>query len=310
MLLYIIRRLGYLVITIFFVSLLTYALLFMGGDPAVFLTPVRPGLTPTDEMIEMTRRRYNLDEPIIVQYATYMSNLLKGDMGDSFFFHRPVADLIFERLPKTMLLAVMIMVVSLLIGLPLGVFASLHKNSWFDRAVLVSATFLVSVPEFLIAFFLLFIFASELGWFPLRGTDSWAGWVLPVLSVAISRSVSYAIFLRTNMLNALGENYARVARAKGLQYTKVALKHILPNALIPVVALAGLNFAGLMTGVIIIETVFGIAGIGLTVARATSQRDIPVILASVFFTSIAFSLFNLLADVVVARLDPRIRLEK
>lgn len=306
---YIIRRILYVFITIFFVSMLTFGLLYTAGDPAVFLTPVRPGQTPTEEMIEKTRKRFSLDQPIPIQFLTYVKNLLSGDMGDSFYFHRPVSEMMAEVFPKTAILASLIMVVSILIGIPLGILTALKKNSWFDKLVLIVATFLVAIPEFLVAFAFLYVFAYLLGLFPLKGVETWQGWVLPVVSMALPLSFYYAIFLRTNMLNAIGEDYSRTARAKGLPYLRVAMKHVLPNAMIPVVAIAGMRFAGLLTGVIIIETVFGIPGIGLTITRATQFRDIPIIMASVFLTSIFVGMFNMIADLVIARLDPRIRLQ-
>ncbi len=308
MLTYVARRLLYVVITMFAVSLITFALIFASGDPAVALTPVRPGQQPSKELTERIRVKYGLDQPIPVQYVRYMGNILRGDLGESFYFHRPVAELLIERFPKTAQLAILILITSLLIGIPLGVITALKKNSVFDRIVTISSVAIISVPSFLVAVLLLYVFAFKLEWLPNGGTGTWKHLVLPVLSMALPMGVAYGIFLRTNMLNAVSADYARTARAKGLDATRTNLKHILPNALIPIVTLAGIDLAYLLTGVVLIETVFGIPGIGIAITRAATQRDIPVIMGSVFIGAIFIGIMNLIADIIVARLDPRVRL--
>lgn len=305
---YIARRLLYVVFTMFAVSIITFGLIFASGDPAASLTPVRPGQQPSKELTERIRVKYGLDQPIPVQYLRYMGNILRGDLGDSWYFHRPVSELLIERFPNTLRLALMILATALLIGIPLGVLTALKKNSALDRVITVSSVAIISMPSFLIAVLLLYVFAFKLEWFPTGGVGSWKHWILPVASMAILLGVAYGIFLRTNMLNAVSADYARTARAKGLDTTRTNLKHVLPNALIPIVTLAGIDLAYLLTGVVLIETVFGIPGIGVAITRAATQRDIPVIMGSVFIAAIFIGIMNLGADIIVARLDPRIRL--
>jgi ABC-type dipeptide/oligopeptide/nickel transport system permease component len=310
MLAYILRRLLYIVLTILTVTLIVFVLVFQVGDPAINLTPVKPGMAPTKDMVDRIRKKYGLDKPVYIQYLNYLNLLAHGDMGDSYYFRRPVVEMMAEKFPKTAILAGLIVLTALIIGLPMGTFAALNKNGPFDRAIIIVTTALISMPEFLIAFGLLLLFANKsvLDIFPAKYDGTWRGWILPVIAVALPRSFSWAIYLRTNMLNTLGDDFARTARAKGLSFVKVAMKHVLPNALIPVVALVGMEFAYLMTGIVIIESLFTIPGIGITLQRAAGQRDIPVIMASVLITSIFVGVLNMIADLVIARLDPRIRL--
>ncbi len=313
MLAYSLRRVFYLLITLFFTTLLTFLLIFASGDPAEFLIPVRPGQQPSQALIEQIRKQYGLDQPLWVQYARYMSNILRGNLGNSWYFHRPVSQLIIERFPNTAKLAVAIWVVSLIVGILLGISMAMNKNSLFDRTGIVVSVILISIPEFLIGILLIFIFVNTLGLF--KNVDptqpkTLDQFVLPVLTVALPRSVGYAISLRTTMLNAMGENYVRTARAKGLNFNRTVMKHVLPNALVPIVTMAGIDLAYLLTGVVIVETVFGIPGIGLAAVQATTQRDLPVVMGSVFITAVFIGSLNLVADLITARLDPRIRLEK
>jgi ABC-type dipeptide/oligopeptide/nickel transport system permease component len=310
MLAYIFRRLSYVLVTMFLVSLFTFVLIFATGTPEDFLIPVQPGRQPSEELRQRIRMKYGLDRPVPVQYFNYMRNILRGDLGESWYFHRPVASLLFDRFPNTARLALLIVATQLSLGIPLGIFAAMHRNSIYDRIIVISATTLISIPSFLIAILLIYFFGLQLGWFNTGGLNEPKDWVLPVLSVAIPGSVAYAILLRTIMLNALGDDYARTARAKGLSFQSTVIKHILPNALIPIVTQAGIELAYLLSGIVLIEFVFGIPGIGITIQRATQQKDIPVVLGAVFAGAIFVGVFNMTADLIAARLDPRIRLEK
>ncbi len=290
------------------VSVVSFVLVFVTGDPAVMMTPTKPGQQPDPALVETIRQQYGLDQPIPVQYVRYMGRLLQGDLGESYYFRRPVLELLTDKFPTTATLAALIMVTALLIGIPLGVIAAVRRNSLVDRAILFYSTVMISVPSFFLALVLIFFLSYQLRWFPLGGTGSLRHYVLPVISVALPTSVGYAIFLRTNMLNALSAEYARAARSKGLSRSKVNYKHVLPNALIPVVNLASLDMAYLLTGIVLIEQVFNIPGIGLQVLQAVRVRDVPVVMGSVFFGAILIGIGNLVADIITARLDPRIRL--
>jgi len=290
------------------VSVLTFGLVFLTGDPAVALTPVKPGAVPTQAQIEQTRKAYGLDRPVPEQYLIYMGKVVRGDLGESYYFRKPVLTLMLEKLPTTIVLAVTIIVVALAIGIPLGVLAAFRRNTAVDRAFIVVSTVLIAAPPFFLALMMLFFFGFVLKWFPLGGVGTPAHFVLPVLSIALPASVAYALLLRTTILNMLGAEYARVARAKGLGMARTMFKHVLPNALIPVVTVASLDLAILLTGIVLIEQIFGIPGIGAQTYQAVTNRDIPVVMGSVFFGALLIGMGGLIADLLIARLDPRIRL--
>lgn len=305
---FLIRRLVWIVITMLVVSLITFVLVFTTGDPAAALTPVKPGTTPTQAQIEHTRQVYGLDKPIPIQYAIYMSKVLRGDFGDSYYYRKPVLTLLLTKLPTTALLAVSIVLVALLLGIPIGVLSAYRRNSLVDRIFIVLNTLLIATPGFFLALMLLFYFGFVLKWFPLGGTGSLRHFVLPVMSIALPAAAGYAILLRTNILNMLGTEYARAARAKGLGHMRVIFKHVLPNALIPVVTVASLDLAILLTGIVLIEQIFGIPGIGQQIYQAVISRDIPLVMGSVFFGALLIGFGGLVADLIVSRLDPRIQL--
>jgi peptide/nickel transport system permease protein len=275
---YILRRLLWVAITLGVVSLLTFVLVFATGDPALMLTPTRPGQMPNPKLVALIRQQYGLDQPLYRQYLSYMGNLLRGNLGDSYYFRRPVAALLAEKLPTTALMAGLIMGTALGIGIPLGVLAAVQRNTFIDRSILIFSTVLISAPTILLAVLLIYFFAYRLPLFPLSGTGSIRHWVLPTLSVALPIGVGYAIFLRTTMLSMLSADYVRTAQSKGLARGWIHLRHVLPNALIPVVTLASLDMAGLLTGVVLVEQIFSIPGLGQTVFKAVQNRDVPVVM--------------------------------
>lgn len=305
---YILRRLLWVVITLGVVSLLTFGLVFATGDPAIMLTPTRPGQMPNPKLVALIRQQYGLDQPIYRQYLYYMGNLLRGNLGDSYYFRRPVTELLAEKLPTTALMAGLIMLTALSIGLPLGVLAAIRRNTLIDRSILIVSTVLISAPTILLAVLLIYFFAYRIPLFPLSGTGSIRHWVLPTFSVALPIGVGYALFLRTSMLSALSADYVRTAQSKGLAGGWIHFRHVLPNALIPIVTLASLDMAGLLTGVVLVEQIFSIPGLGQTVFKAVQNRDVPVVMGAVFFGAILIGIGNLIADLAAARLDPRIRL--
>ena len=306
---YLLRRLLWVAITLGVVSLLTFVLVFATSDPALMLTPTRPGQMPNPKLVALIRQQYGLDQPLYRQYLSYMGNLLRGNLGDSYYFRRPVTALLAEKLPTTAFMAGLIMLTALAIGIPLGVLAAIRRNTLIDRSILIVATILISTPTILLSVLLIYFLAYRLPLFPLSGTGSIRHWVLPTLSVALPIGVGYAIFLRTTMLGALAADYVRTAQSKGLAGRWIHLRHVLPNALIPVVTLASLDMAGLLTGVVLVEQIFSIPGLGQTVFKAVQNRDVPVVMGAVFFGALLIGLGNLLADLAAAWLDPRIRLE-
>lgn len=305
---YCLRRVIWLVAALGVISLLTFSLIFITGDPAVMLTPTRPGQTPNPQLVATIRAQYGLDRPVHVQYFHYMGNLLRGNLGESYFFHRPVTELLLEKFPATALLAGLIMFTSLCIALPLGILSATRRNTLADRSILTAATIMLSTPSFVLAVALIYFFAYRIKAFPLSGAGSIRHWVLPTLSVALPLAAAYVLFLRTSTLGALSADYVRTARGKGLSKGRTHLRHVLPNVLIPLVTLVGLDMAGLLTGVVLVEQIFGIPGIGQTAFKAVQNRDVPVVMGAVFFGAILIGVGNLIADLAVARLDPRVRL--
>ncbi len=305
---YVVRRLFFILITLLAVTALSYGLIFASGDPALMLAPHKPGLEPSPEVVEAVRKQYNLDKPLPVQYLTYLSQLAQGQLGDSYYFHRPVRELLFEKFPNTLLLAGLIMLVAMLISLPLGLLAAIYRNTPIDRVIITACTLTIALPSFFLALVFIYFIAFQTRLLPIGGYGTPAHLVLPVLSVALPLAAGYILFLRSNVLNQISSEYARTARAKGLLARVVATRHILPNALIPVVTLAGLDLAYLLTGVVLVESVFNYPGIGLQVLTAVTNRDVPVVMGSVLMAALLVGVGNLLADLIVARLDPRIRM--
>lgn len=305
MLQFITRRLLFIALALLFVSALTFGLVFAGpADPARALTAGKA----SGDALEQLRTQYGLDRPVPEQYLRYMGQLLRGDLGYSYVYRRSVGAMLMEKLPATIVLAAAIMLVALTLGIPLGIVMALRQNSALDGSLLLGGTMLISLPTFLIGLLLLYVFAFQLKWFPLGGHGSLAHLVLPTLAVALPWSVWYATLLRSNMLNVRTTDYVRTGHAKGLSANKVALRHMLPNALLPVLTMASMDLAALLTGIALIERVFNWPGIGQLALDANSTQDVPVIMGCVLFAALMIGVGNLLADLVAAGLDPRIRL--
>lgn len=302
---YIIRRLMWTVVTLVGISLITFILIFAGPtDPARALT----GDRAQGVSIDHVREQYGLDQPLYRQYLTYMGRLLRGDLGDSFYFRRPVSEALMQRLPATGLLAGSIIVVAMLIGIPLGALAALRQGTLFDRGLMVIQLLSISLPTFFLGLLLIYVFAFRLEWLPVGGYGSWRHLILPTLAVAVPWSAWYAIFLRSSMLDVISADYVRTARAKGLAEQKVILKHVLKNALIPVVTLLGPLLAALATGSFFVEQIFAIPGMGKFFVQSMQAKDQPMILGVVLIYGVFLSLMNLVVDVIYGVIDPRIRL--
>ena len=304
---YIVRRVFWAIVVLFGVSLFTFLLVFAGpGDPAVALVGERAGA----ETIRAVRIAYGLDQPIYVQYGRYIVHLLQGDLGDSYYFGIPVTEALFGAFPATVKLALSIMAASLLIGIPLGVITALRANSPLDRGLIVFGLLTISMPSFLFGLLLIYFLAFKLGLFPLGGygDGSISNLALPTLTVALPWGAWYAIILRSNMLDVMSADYARTAYAKGLQERTVALRHLLRNAILPLVTMVGMDLASLLTGIVLVEQVFNWPGIGWQALKAAQNFDVPMILGSVLFGASLLAGANLVVDVLYTFLDPRVRL--
>ncbi|MEA2584353.1 MAG: peptide/nickel transport system permease protein [Thermomicrobiales bacterium] len=305
MLAYVLRRLLWIAITLWGVSLLTFGLIFAGpADPAQALS----GEKASAASIALMRSRLGLDRPVYRQYLTYMGDLVRGDLGESYYFNRPVREALLERFPATALLAVAIFVFAVAIGVPLGVVTALRNGGVLDRLLTIGGLLTISMPSFFFGILLLYCFAFRLKWFPVGGYGSLDHVVLPALTVALPWGAWYGIVLRSNMLDVLSHDYARTAAAKGLRQSTIAWRHLLPNALLSVITMLGMDFAVLLSGLALVEYIFSWPGIGWQALQAAQRFDVPMIMGSVILGALLIGSANLIVDLIYTRLDPRVRL--
>ena len=303
MLAYSLKRLGVAVLVALTVSLITFSMIYLSGDPALAIA----GENARIEDVENVRRFYGFDRPIIVQYGDWLWSALHGDLGRSFRLRQPVADVIFQRLPVTMLLGACAIIFALVLAIPLGVLAAVKPNSLFDRAALTLAVIGQAMPNFWFALTLILWLGVNWRLLPITGTDSWANYVMPSIALGYYATPAVMRLTRAGMLEVLASDYIRTARAKGLRPMRVLFKHALRNAVIPVVALAAVQFGFMLGGSIVIETIFQINGLGYLAWESIQRRDLPMMQAIVLVLSIIYVLITFLADMLNAFLDPRIR---
>ena len=273
------------------------------GDPVVQM--LGEGAKPAD--VEEIRHRLGLDQPLHIQYATYWQRLVRGDLGTSFKFNIPVADVLKTRYPATLWLALISLVVAISIAVPAGVTAAVNRGRWPDR-LLGSVTLVgLSFPNFALGPVLILIFSIQAGWLPVSGRDSPASYLLPAITLGTSMAAILTRMVRSSMLEQLSSDYMRTARAKGLSEGAVLYRHALPNGLIPVVTVIGLQFGALLAGAIITETIFSWPGLGRLTVEAIHARDYPLLQGCVLSIALTYVLVNFLTDLGYSLLDPRIR---
>ncbi|MGH6719162.1 MAG: ABC transporter permease [Alphaproteobacteria bacterium] len=300
------RRVMQSVVILFGVTLVTFALAFLiPADPVRMIA----GRAATVETVESIRHQLGLDRPILVQYARYLGRLVQGDLGRSYAQKTEVTELILSRLPATLLLMAGAIAFELAIGLPAGIFAATRRGRFADRAVMALSFVGVSAPQFVVGLLLLYVFAYLWGLFPLGGYGSLGHLVLPALTLGITGGGFYSRMTRASMTGVLGQDYIRTARAKGVSEAGVVLVHGLRNAILPIVALIGLDVGIFMSGAVVVESVFGWPGIGQLAWQATQRVDIPIMMGVTLTAAVAIILGNLLADVATSLIDPRIRLQ-
>jgi peptide/nickel transport system permease protein len=303
MLPYLLKRLGVAALVALTVSLITFSMIYLSGDPAVALA----GETATEQDIEAIRTYYGYDRPILVQYADWLLRAMQGDFGQSHYLKKPVAEVIFERLPTTMLLGLCALLFALTLSIPLGVLAAIRPNSLIDRTALTIAVVGQAMPSFWFALTLMLWLGVYWRLLPITGTASWANFVMP--SIALGYYITPAVMrlTRAGMMEVLSADYIRTARAKGLKPMTVLFKHALRNAIIPVVSLAAVQFGFMLGGSIVIETIFAINGLGFLAWESIQRADLPMMQAIVLVLSIFYIVLTFLADMLNAWLDPRIR---
>jgi oligopeptide transport system permease protein len=300
---YIVRRLIWLVVVLFVISFITFALMHLvpGGpwDREKQLAP---------QVIENLNKKYGLDKPFIVQFGNYMLGVLHGDLGVSYMYQdRSVTSIILEGLPKTATLGVVAFVLALIIGIPLGMFAALRQNSAIDYTSVLFSTIFASIPGFVLGILLVILFSVTLHWLPTGGWGTVGHMVMPAFALAALPAAYFARITRASILEVVRQDYVRTARSKGIAENVILLRHILRNALIPVLTIAGPELAYLITGSFIIEALFSIPGIGRLFVRGIFARDYGLIMGSILFYAFAIALVNLIVDISYAAVDPRIR---
>jgi peptide/nickel transport system permease protein len=287
------------------VAAVTFALLFLvPADPARQIA----GRSATREAVESVRHELGLDRPLYAQFGTYLAHLAHGDLGRSYVQRTDVTSLLLSRLPATLWLLLGAVLAELAIGLPAGIVAAVRRGSAVDRSVMVLAFVGVSIPQFVIAILLLYVFAARLGWFPIGGYGGLQHLVLPALTLGILGGGWYGRMMRSSMVEVLGQDYIRTARAKGAGERRVVLVHALRNAILPVLAMIGIDIGTFMSGAVVVESVYGWPGIGQLTWQAIQQIDIPVIMAVTLLAAVGIVLANLLVDLVAPLVDPRIGL--
>ena len=304
--LYIFRRVYQALLVFLVVSGIVFSILHISGDPVALLMP--PEATP--DQVEEMRRTLGLDKPLLVQYGLFLKNAAQGNLGVSYHHGQPALKLVLERLPASLELVVVTILISLILALPIGVLAASKRGTSIDRASLLGSLIGISAPPFWIGIAFILIFSVELQWLPSSGRGTWAHLVLPATSLALYRLALFIRLIRAGMLDVMTMDFIRTARSKGVSEKKVIYKHALKNTLIPFVTIAGIQMGSLLAGAIVTEKVFAWPGMGRLFLESIGVMDFPVIIAWTLVTATIFLAMNLAVDILYVYLDPRIRHEK
>lgn len=311
---YFIKRLFGVVPVVVLVAITSFLLVYLvPGDPAMVML----GSDATPQQLQALRAQMGLDRSLPEQFVLWAGQALRGNLGESFFLGRPVTQALVERLPATMQLAVLSLFFSLLIGIPAGIVAAVRQNSRWDQVVMITAMGGISIPSFWLGLALILLFSVQLGWLPSGGyvsllEDFWQGLrilVLPSVSLGFMQAALIARMTRSSMLEVLRLDYVRTAKAKGLPWSRVTLRHALKNAMIPVITTIGTAFGVLLGGAVIVEIVFTYPGLGRLVVLAVQRRDYPLVQGALLLTSVIYVIVNLAVDLLYSVFDPRIKYE-
>ena len=305
MLRYITTRITQALFILFGVSFITFLLLYiLPADPAVQIA----GRSATPETVASIRAQLGLDQPLFVQYFNYMTNLLQGDFGRSYLQKSEVSELIASRLGPSLSLMFFAIAIELLIGLLAGIIAAMNRGKALDKTLMVLSFIAVSAPQFIVSILILYVFAVKLGWFPIGGYGDPIHYVLPALTLGLLGSGWYSRVMRSSMLDVLRQDYIRTARAKGAPVTRIIRVHAFKNAILPIIAMIGLDIGIFMGGIVVVESVFGWPGIGQLAWQAIQRVDTPIIMGVTLVSAIAIVIGNLIADLIAPFVDPRIKL--
>ena len=311
MILFLLRRLVNFLVTLFAVSIIVFAAMnVLPGDPALTIL----GLDATEDALEALRQRLGLNEPLTKRYFLWIGNALKGNFGISHSFSVPVSDLIIERLPLTVSLAISGMTCTVILAFVLGVFAAANHKRYGDWGVMVISQLGIALPAFWLSILLVLLFAVKLRWLPPGGFPGWGNpadairsLILPTLALSLVQSAVLARVTRSSMLEVMRQDYIRTARASGFHRSRILWRHTLPNALIPIVTIIGMQFAALVTGTIVIENVFYLPGLGKLIFQSISNRDLPTVQALVMLFAAIVIIANFIVDITYSVIDPRLK---
>lgn len=302
---YILKRLLWLIPVAMGVCVFIFSIMyFVPGDPAYII--LGQGATPAE--LELKRIELGLNDPFIIRLFNYMKDVfLHFDFGRSYATGIPITTELINRLPKSMIIGLSAMAIALIVGIPLGVNAAVHQNGWGDRISMAVALFGISIPEFWLALMMVIAFSLHLGILPASGIESWTGYIMPAIAMSMSGMAGIARQSRSSMLEVIRSDYITTARAKGVSEHDVIYKHALPNAMIPIITIAGTRLANIFGGSVVIESVFSIPGVGTYLITAVNNRDYPVVEGSVILLAVIFSIVMVIVDLVYAFVDPRIK---
>ncbi len=303
---FVVKRIAYSLLSLFLLSLTIFFFVRVTGDPAVLLA--EPGARAED--LQAIRQQFGLDRPLWVQYGAFLSSLLRGDFGNSFYYRVPVLDLYLQRLPYSLLLAGAAMAFSLLIGIPTGIISAVRVNQFWDNFGKIFALLGLSLPSFWVGLVMILFFSVYLGWLPSSGSGSVWHILMPAFALGWYFAAAHMRLTRSSMLEVLGSEYVKLARLKGLPEALVIGKHAFKNALIPVMTLAGINLVIMVNVAVVVETVFAWPGVGRLLYEGVSFRDFPVVQATVLLGGMMIVVVNLLVDILYAVIDPRIRYDR
>lgn len=302
---YILKRLLWMIPIVLGVAVLVFTLMtFCPGDPAAIVL----GSTATEQDLALMREQMGLNEPFIVRLGTFLSDtFIHFDLGESWITGASIKAELMERLPRTMVLSLTTLALSVLIGMPLGIAAAVKQNGWQDNLCMTFALLGVSIPNFWLALLLILLFSVNLGWLPAMGIGSWKHYILPAMAGCMGGVAQLARQTRSSMLDVIRSDYITTARAKGVPEFKVITKHALKNGLIPIITVIGTHFGRMLGGAMVIETIFSIPGMGMYIVSGVNSRNYPVVQAGTIFLAIVFSFCMLVVDLVYAAVDPRIK---
>lgn len=305
MLAYVARRLIQTALILLGISFVTFVLLYLvPADPARQIA----GRSATAQTVANIREQLGLNLPFYEQYWRYLTGLLQGDFGRSYLQKTEVATLIASRLPASLLLMAGAITCELILGLTMGVVAALRRGTRTDDTLMIASFVGVSAPQFVIGILLLYVFAVQLGWFPIGGYGTFAHLVLPSVTLGFLGAGWYSRMMRSSLIDVMRQDYIRTARATGIGRAKVLFKHAMPNAILPIIAMIGIDIGLFMSGIVVVESVFGWPGIGQLAWQAIQRVDIPIIMGVTLVSACAIVLGNLLADLLTPFIDPRIKL--